>query len=93
MHGNVAEMCLDWYKSDITKNAAGEIMSNGAYLSDGVTAGVNKVVRGGCYCSEPKYCRPSERTGNAPGAYKYEQGFRLCSVFWFQEEQLLEPAQ
>ena len=93
MHGNVAEMCLDWHKTDITKNAAGEIMSNGAYLSDGVTAGVNKVVRGGCYCSEPKYCRPSERTGYAPGGYKYEQGFRLCSVFWFQEEQLLEPAQ
>ena len=93
MHGNVAEMCLDWYVADITGYSSGEVMSEGAYLLDGVTAGTHKVVRGGNYTSTPKYSRSSERYSYEPGSNKQEAGFRLCSTFWFQEEQLVDPIQ
>lgn len=93
MHGNVAEFCLDWYKEDITGNSAGEVVSKGAYLPDGVTAGTAKVVRGGNYTSTPKYCRSAERYSYNPGSNKWEAGFRLCSTYWLQEEQLLDPAE
>lgn len=93
MHGNVSEMCLDWRVDDITANMLGEVVSKGAYLLDGVMAGKNKIVRGGNYSSTPKYCRSSERYSYEPESNKNEAGFRFCSVYWFQEEQLLDPGE
>ena len=93
MHGNVSEMCLDWKVDDITGYSTGEVASKGAYLPDGITAGTHKVVRGGNYTSTPKYSRSSERYSYEPGSNKQEAGFRLCSTFWFQEEQLSDPVQ
>ena len=91
MHGNVSEMCLDWRDNDISAYTFGEIASNGAFLPDGTTAGTEKIVRGGNYCSIPGYCRSAERYSYNPATHKHEAGFRLCSTYWFQEEQLLDP--
>ena len=91
MHGNVSEMCLDWRVNDISAYTLGEIVSNGSFLPDGTTAGTEKIVRGGNYTSKPGYCRSAERYSYSPAEHKHEAGFRLCSTYWFQEEQLLGP--
>ena len=86
----------NWDKPAISNYGAktytfGEIASNGAFLPDGTTAGTEKIVRGGNYTSKPGYCRSAERYSYNPAAHKHEAGFRLCSTYWFQEEQLLDP--
>ncbi len=59
MHGNVAEWCLDWYKSDLGSTAATDPL--------GATSGRYRVVRGGCWYSS-KYagyaaaCRSAYRS-------------------------------
>lgn len=51
MHGNVGEMCQDWYRADIT-NLNGVCNANGAhYVDDEETAPSLRVVRGGNYGS------------------------------------------
>ena len=72
MHGNVWEWCQDWY---------------GAYPSEAVTdpTGLalddSRVLRGGCWFSNARYCRSAIRNWIGPGDRNYDCGFRLaCSV-------------
>ena len=66
MHGNVAEMCLDWYAADIT-GLNGAVNADGANLADGTSPAEEKrVCRGGCWVHYAAIARSSSRTG----AYK-----------------------
>ena len=71
MSGNVREWCLDWYgkyKADSQKNPEG--MVKGSY----------RVVRGGCWSSDAKSCRVSNRYCTSPDYRSQYTGFRLVLV-------------
>ena len=82
MHGNVGEMCQDWYRTDIT-TLNGVCNANGShFVDDDTTTPANgRVVRGGHYGSDPSGCRASYRTAVDPGAYKTEWG--SCRVMTY----------
>ena len=56
MHGNVWQMCLDWYTDDITA-------FNGAVYT---TVATQRVRRGGAWNCEAGYCRPASRSSVNP---------------------------
>ena len=70
MHGNVREWCSDWYGSYGKSAEVGPA---------GPSSGSSRVVRGGCWCSEPRYVRAGYRLGFAPDARGFSIGFRVCS--------------
>ena len=70
MHGNVSELCLDWYGS----------LTNG---SDpiGPVSGARRVMRGGSWYMNVNHCASSYRNHSPPSYYYYDLGFRLaCSA-------------
>jgi formylglycine-generating enzyme required for sulfatase activity len=74
MHGNVKEMCLDYYVADITR-ADGAVQVN-----TGTPAGSDQhVVRGGCYWDWPKNLRPCFRQGQVRNMNNKVIGTRLCA--------------
>ena len=82
MAGNVQECCLDWTQQDITWNTNGIPNAAGAALADGVTPGVRRVMRGGCYYSDWDDVRSAYRYSSVP-AEQYEDGmgYRVVSAF------------
>lgn len=86
MHGNVGEMCLDWYRADIT-GLNGVCNANGShYVDDEESAPTARVVRGGYYGYNPEACRASYRASLAPGNYKTEWACRLMTYANLGEE-------
>lgn len=74
MHGNVKEMCLDYYVADITR-ADGAVQVN-----PGTPAGSDQhVIRGGCYWDWPKNIRPCFRQGQVRNMNNKVIGTRLCA--------------
>ena len=71
MHGNVSELCADWY---------------GAYSVDktdrgGLAPGVYRVSRGGGWAAGEGRCRSASRGRSSPDERIFSQGFRLvCSA-------------
>jgi len=70
MHGNVSELCEDWY---------------GEYASDqinpsGPGAGIDRIVRGGGWNVSARHCRSACRGAIAPGDSGYGIGFRLVRM-------------
>ena len=68
MHGNVWEWSQDWY---------------GAYKDNvndpqGPASGVSRVLRGGSWFSDARFCRSANRDGSGPGIRFKDYGFRLC---------------
>ena len=79
MHGNVSELCLDWYEDNITSygGAVNVSPSNPANTISG-NAGSNRVLRGGSWgwgCSYGSR-RPANRT-SWNGKVNWERGFRV----------------
>jgi formylglycine-generating enzyme required for sulfatase activity len=70
MTGNVDEWCADWYGSDYYAYAPS---SN----PQGATSGLLRVLRGGSWDSNARYCRVSHREHYAPD-YSIYFGFRIC---------------
>ncbi len=82
MSGNVWEMCSDWYdgayNSYSQKNPTGPATSFNRVFSGG-RWGTARVIRGGGFYNEPKYCRVSSRSFEIPGNRTNSLGFRLVS--------------
>ena len=67
-HGNVQELCLDWYKADITGD-------NGAVIS---TPGTTRIVRGGGFSNRSYECRSAYRNSVSPSGRYNTVGVRVC---------------
>ena len=91
MHGNVLELCLDWWTDDATARDAvspggvytGAANANGLYYADGVTQRPNpwRLTRGGAYNSGASACAAWARNKNAAQSYGQSIGLRLvCPV-------------
>ena len=69
MHGNVSEMCLDWYASDLGGGTDPKGPSSGSY----------RVTRGGDWlCTSPYNCSSSFRGSCSASNEWYSRGFRLA---------------
>ncbi len=73
MHGNVTEMCLDWYQT---------VIFNPGTTTDpvGPATGEERVCRGGSGYLEVNDCRIASRSYHAPQEYMTHHGFRLVLV-------------
>ncbi len=71
MHGNVLEWCLDWYGSLSTAAATDPV---------GATSGSARVLRGGCWFDDARYCRAAHRDNYTPGYSYGSGGFRVACV-------------
>jgi len=71
MHGNVCEWCLDWYEG----YPPGSIIN-----PVGVTSGLSRVLRGGCWVYYARYCRSSYRFRYSPSNRYRSIGLRVGSA-------------
>ena len=69
MSGNVDEWCSDWY---------GEYDRGPQTNPKGESNGVYRVLRGGCWSRDAKYCRVSNRRNSTPDDCFSNRGFRLA---------------
>ncbi len=73
MHGNVWEWCWDGYKKRYDANS----------LTDdplGPSQAAVRVIRGGSWCFDPRYCQSADRDGFTPGLRSFNLGFRVARV-------------
>lgn len=70
MHGNVYEWCQDWY-GDYSKSTITD--------PSGPASGWLRVVRGGSWGNDARYCRSALRYGYEPGGRDYYLGLRLAA--------------
>jgi formylglycine-generating enzyme required for sulfatase activity len=69
MHGNVFEWCSDWYE----EYPSGSVMD-----PSGPATGLNRVLRGGCWCYAAAHCRSAIRGRNGPSFRISYIGFRVA---------------
>ncbi len=72
MSGNVCEWCQDWFDANYYSNSP---LSN----PKGPSSGAYRVLRGGSWNINARYCRVSFRNNNAPGNGRDYCGFRLAA--------------
>lgn len=73
MHGNVNELCADWYDKDYYNQNINwtDPTGPGSSLTDA------RVKRGGAWNDLPKYCRSALRRISDPVNAKFDTGFRI----------------
>ena len=82
MHGNVWEVCLDWYADDITAHG-GKVNIDPATPANTLfgASGANRVIRGGVFYGVAGFSRPAYRSNIAPTLRFQGGGFRvLCTA-------------
>ena len=72
MLGNLWEWCQDWY---------GAYPNGEATNPTGPTTGTEKVMRGGSWMSESKYCNPKYRASRNPKVGHDDVGLRLALTY------------
>ncbi|MBR3821197.1 MAG: SUMF1/EgtB/PvdO family nonheme iron enzyme, partial [Kiritimatiellae bacterium] len=83
MHGDVFEMCLDWYSEsdDYTDTfAAGWESGAPTVAPEGALSGMYRVARGGGYFYGPLHARSCYRRSFDPATASKHYGFRLAYV-------------
>jgi formylglycine-generating enzyme required for sulfatase activity len=70
MHGNVFQYCQDWYGEDYYGKSEAE-------NPQGPAQGAARVVRGGSWGSDPRFCRSAGRINSAPVLRFAFRGFRV----------------
>jgi formylglycine-generating enzyme required for sulfatase activity len=73
MHGNVWEWCSDGYAADYYWQSLGDDPR-------GAAGAALRVIRGGSWYFNPRYCRSALRNGHPPGYRSSDAGFRLARV-------------
>ena len=76
MHGNVWEWCED----DWHDNYKGAPEDGSAWINNDNRSQAKKLLRGGSWYDEPRYCRSAYRYGNYPVTRNIGIGFRVCCV-------------
>jgi sulfatase modifying factor 1 len=69
MHGNVLQWCEDWY---------GEYHKNDVIDPQGPEKGESRVLRGGSWFDDPRFCRSAFRNWDVPGTRIGIYGLRVC---------------
>jgi sulfatase modifying factor 1 len=74
MSGNVAEWCSDWYSDSYyqTCNQLGVVTN-----PTGPSEGTNRVIRGGSWNDDARYCRSADRNDSMPDYRYINVGFRV----------------
>lgn len=86
MRGNVAEWCDDWYDAQFYSQAKPDDVR-------GPNFGLERVVRGGSYCSELTECRPALRNYRRPSERRHTVGFRVARDLTDQEAAKLQTTE
>ena len=68
MHGSVYEWCQNWY---------GAYPSGSATDPTGATSGSIRVIRGGSWGNDARFCRSASRGRSTPGSRRHYLGFRV----------------
>ncbi|OUC12066.1 MAG: hypothetical protein B0A82_24535 [Alkalinema sp. CACIAM 70d] len=75
MHGNVWEWCLDhWHK-----NYEGAAITGSAWLDPKASENALRVLRGGSWYDDPRFCRSASRFRDVAVNCYYDFGFRVIS--------------
>ncbi len=69
VHGNVWELVADWW---------GDYPTEAVTDPQGPSSGTTRVIRGGSWLYEPRYCRSAYRYSTSPYYAHYNIGFRLA---------------
>jgi formylglycine-generating enzyme required for sulfatase activity len=78
MHGQLWEWCRDlWHPSPLACTADGEACEVPDPALEGNPKQGDRVLRGGCWCSDPRQCRSASRGGSSPIFRDTFVGFRV----------------